>query len=170
MTNITTSQVLYDGNQNLNMLITGLNDGSANDTLLPVVDLSTVNYLPPFVKILRMDWDVNGGVVKLFWDAPDPVQFDTLASIGNRDYRYTGGLQNPSRDNAFPNSGGNGNILLSTVGFDVGSSYSIRLIMRKKFHNRFPRFGNEDPHTGDWPQQQFGDQTANKVNVGEPRA
>ena len=165
MANITTSQVLYDGNQNVNMLITGLSDGSGNDILLPVVDLSTLNYLPPFVKILRMDWDVNGGVVKLFWDDADPVQFDTLASIGNRDYRYTGGLQNPGHNNDFPNSGGNGNILLSTVGFDVGSSYSIRLIMRKKFHNRFPRFGNEDAKVGHWPSQQFGDVTANKINV-----
>ena len=166
MANITTNSILYDNNQNTTVLITGLNDGSPNDTLLTVVDLSTLTYLPPFVAIRWMDWDVNGGVVKLFWDEADPYQFETLASIGNRDYTFISGLQNPGRNPLFGNSGGNGNILLSTVGFDVGSSYTIRMKLRKKFHSRFPRLGNEDQHTENWPQQQFGaQQNPNVVNV-----
>ena len=169
MANITTNTIVYDNNQNLQVLLTGYSDGSPNDTLLVAVDLSQVTYTPPFVAIRKMDWDVNGGVVKLYWDAPDPVQFETLASIGNRNYNYVGGLKNPTKNSEFPNLGSNGNILLSTVGFDVGSSYTIRIQMRKKFFKRFPRVGNEDQRTGEWPSQSIAFDSTN-TNVGEPRA
>ena len=172
MANLTTNQIIYDNNQNAVVVLTGYNDGSANDTLITAVDCQSLTYLPPYLKILEMSWDVNGGVVRLFWDDTDPLQFANLASIGDRNYRFFGGMQNPLASNNNPRALPSGNILLSTIGFDVGSSYQIKLVVRKKYHNRFVRFGNEDPRIADWPAQTFTDPVSGggKANVGEPRA
>ena len=122
-----TSAVLHDGPRNLIMQFTGICDGSGDETLVKKVDVAALSPVPLTVKIKETQYEVNGGILKMFWEADDPVLIDSLASVGERCYEEIGGM---------PNGGGptaTGNILFSTIGFDSGSSYSVVLEMVKKF-------------------------------------
>ena len=125
----TTSQKLHDGARNVVMQFTGISDGGVGDqeTNVVKVDVSLLLPVPTSVKLLLATYEVVGGLVQLLWDADDPVPFLNLASVNEIDYRKIGGLVNPVGPT------GSGNILFSTMGFDAGSSYSIKLEMVKRF-------------------------------------
>lgn len=123
----TTSQILYDGEKNAVMQFTGVHDGSGGETLVTKVDVAELNPVPDTVKITEIEYEVSGGIVRMYWDADDPVEFLDLASVGEFEYCDIGGLVNAGA------AGRTGNILFSTIGFDSGSSYSIKLTMKKKF-------------------------------------
>lgn len=123
----TTSQILYDGVGNVTMHFTGLSEGD-NETLALKVDCSVLQPPCRSVKIMDMEYEISGGLVELFWDALDPVKFQELAKHGTFEHYRINGRVNPTM-----NAGGTGNILLSTIGFDIGSTYSIKLEMKKKF-------------------------------------
>ena len=123
----TTSQILYDGAKNVVMQFTGVNDGSGGETLVTKVDVAALNPVPDTVKITEIEYEVSGGIVRMYWDADDPVEFLDLSSVGEFEYCDIGGLVNAG------GAGRTGNIKFSTIGFDSGSSYSIKLTMKKKF-------------------------------------
>lgn len=125
----TTSQVLHDGPKNVVMQLTGSSDGAGGqETGVVKVDVSEFDPPCRTVSVRRVAYDVNGGVVKLLWDDDSaPVEFLSLSQTGVFDYRLNGGLWN-ARD-----AGESGDILLSTVGFEANSSYSLNLEMVKKF-------------------------------------
>lgn len=125
----TTSQILYDGIGNVTMQFTGLSEGD-NETLVTKVDVSALQPICRSVKIMDIEYEVSGGLLELFWDSTmDPAKFLELASVGSFDYCRENGLINPLMASGL----GTGNIKFSTVGFDVGSTYSIKLKMKKKF-------------------------------------
>lgn len=122
----TTSQVVHDGVRNVIMQFTGLSDGSGEENNVVKVDVSSLNPPCRAVKIVKATYDVNFGVVKLTWDALTPVDFLLLDGQGEFDYCKNGGLINGGGDTA------SGDILFSTEGFELNSSYSILLEMVKK--------------------------------------
>src|SRR4051812_32102343 len=122
---ISTSKLLYDGGQSAVVQLTGLCDGSSNDTLVTAVDVPIMNFNVETVAIRGLNWDVNGGVVNLYWDCEDPVLIKTLSTIGHDDYTSFGGIQNSAMPQSYSDNVYNvtinavsGNILLSTIGFD----------------------------------------------------
>ncbi len=123
----TTSQVLFDGLHRVIMQFTGTGDGAGDETNVTKVDCSALNPPCASVAIRRIDYDVGYGVVELLWDAAIPQPFLELTESGYPvDYRNIRGL---------PNGGGlgaNGNILFSTKGFELNSTYTIKLEMYKK--------------------------------------
>lgn len=125
---ITTSQVLYDGQGNVTMQFTGLSEGD-NETLVTKVDVSALTPVPVSTKIMDVEYDVSGGLLQIFWDALDPVKFLELAGNSKICYERENGAVNKAKD--LP--GFTGDIKISTVGFDVGSSYSFKLVMKKKY-------------------------------------
>lgn len=127
MGNQTTSQILYDGNRNVVMQFTGVSDGADPESNVVKVDMSALNPVPKSVKIMKSNYDVQGGVVQLLWAAADPVPFALLEGHDQFDYESIGGMVNGGGDTA------NGNILLSMLGFEAGSTYTIKLEMVKKF-------------------------------------
>lgn len=124
-----TTQTLLDGERNVVMQFTGICDGTGGDEVAATkVDVSAMSPVPLSVKILKISYDVSGGILRLLWDADDDVPFLDLASPGSEwDYRRIGGLVNGGGPSA------TGNINFTTLGFDVGSSYSIKIDMVKKF-------------------------------------
>lgn len=122
-----TSQLLYDGNRNVVMRFTGISDGYDGETNVVKVDASELTPAPKSLKIMEMSWTVSGGIVQLLWNADAPVPFANLTLVNNVDFDSIKGMVNGGGDTA------NGDILLSTLGFEAGSMYSLTLNMVKKY-------------------------------------
>lgn len=125
----TTSTVLHDGERNVSMLFSGMSDGVGQETNVVKVDVTLLTPACKRVSIVGVSYEVSGGLVVLAWEATDPIPFDQLAFSGERDYRRFNGFTVP----VDLGGGVTGNIVLSTIGFDIGSSYSFSLDMLKKF-------------------------------------
>lgn len=123
----TTSQVLYDGNRNVVMQFTGVGDGMGDEVAAPKVRVADLTPIPSSVKVMKIHYDVTGGLVQLLWAATENVPFLTLGVCDSIDYETIGGMTNGGGDTA------SGDILFSTLGFDAGSTYSITIEMVKKF-------------------------------------
>lgn len=123
-----TSQVLYDGINNVVMQFTGISDGSGDqENNVVKVKVSDLNPVPKNLKVMRIDYSVVNGTIKLLWDADEPIPF-LIANISEDiDYYKINGMTNQGGDTA------TGNILLTTQGFDASSSYAIKIEMRKKY-------------------------------------
>lgn len=122
-----TSAVLHDGVRNCVMQFTGVSDGSGQETGAVKVDVSELSPPPVTVKVRRIEYDVNGGNVKLSWDADEDVDFAVLTGQGCLDYCNINGMVNSA------NGGKTGDILLSTLGFAENSSYTVKLELIKKY-------------------------------------
>ena len=122
----TTSQVLNDGPRRLTMQFTGISEGQGDEVNVVKVRVADLIPIPKSVSVLRISYDVYGGLLQLLWSAVEPVPFLTLSGFNVIDYTMVGGLANGGGDTA------NGDILFSTLGFDTGSSYSVLLEMIKK--------------------------------------
>ena len=122
-----TSKVLYEGVRNITMQFTGTSDGSGDEDLVTKVDVSVLNPPCKRVAIEKITYDVAYGILKMFWDALTPVEFMSLGTAGVFDYDKIGGLQNtPFEEDV------TGDILFSTEGFELNSTYAITLEMVKK--------------------------------------
>lgn len=123
---VSTLQVLRDGARNLVVKATFIS-GGADQAPTKIVDVST--FQPPagpHLKVIRIDYNIQpSGLVRLQWDAPAPVDMLDLTGFDVNDYRQFGGIWN----NGGPNV--TGSILVSTVGFTIGSNYTIILEMIK---------------------------------------
>ena len=126
MTITTTSQIVHQGPRNLVMHLTGICDGTGEENKVVKINVATLVPRCDEVKIMRIEGNVAYGVVELFWDALVPVKCLELSDNIDFDYTRSGGLGN--------NAGGGktGNLLLSTVGFELNSTYSLHLELRKK--------------------------------------
>ena len=123
----TTVLKLHDGERNVVMQFSGVSDGEGNEVNERKVDVSSLTPPCSSVSIRKMMYEVSGGIVELKWDADDPVVFDRLAKTGIVDYSRIGAVINGGGPSA------TGDILISTLGFDSGSSYSVKLEMIKKY-------------------------------------
>lgn len=128
---LTTSQKLHDGTRNVVMQFTGLHDGGGggdNETNVTKIDVSEL--IPAAdrqLKVRKITYDVGGGTVRLAWADDDPVTFLLLGGQGMFCYEEMGGANNPGSTDATIS----GDIVLSTIGFAAGSSYSIKFEMVK---------------------------------------
>ncbi len=126
MTISTTVQTLHEGPRNLVMQLTGVSDGSGNESQVNKVDVSSLTPAASSISVRKISGNVAGGIVELYWDALTPVKFAELSHSVDLDYTKISGLKN--------NAGGGktGDILLSTVGFELNSNYSLHIEMIKK--------------------------------------
>lgn len=131
----TTSQVLFDGVRNCVMQFTGLCDGTGvetNEVKVRASDLNPSGSIQTHIR--RVDYSVNGGVLRILWNSNDPQTFLDLEGQGFFDYDRIGGAKNPGipPDSVSPaDASANGDILFTTLGFDTGSNYSVKLEMKK---------------------------------------
>ena len=126
MTFAVTAQTLYDGERSCVMQFTGISDGEGEEQNVAKVVAADLLPAPGVLSILKIQYDVAGGILRLLWAADDPVPFLDLSTSGVLEYEKIGGLPNPRPD------GYNGDILFTTLGFEAGSSYSATLEMKKK--------------------------------------
>jgi hypothetical protein len=124
---IASTQVLYDGTMNASVKAIGISDGGDGSNEASVTKVSVSNLIPVGgkIKILEIQYDVSYGAVTLSWDAETPVDFAHLDGFGTFKFP-AGGLINGA------GTGATGDILLTTRGFELNSTYSIILKMRKK--------------------------------------
>ena len=120
-----TQQIVYDGLRNCTVHITGIGDGTGNETAELKVDASELTPPCARLRVDRIVYDVSYGVVKLSWDGTPDVDFAVLDGQGCFDFRPAGGLNIVDETT-------NGDILLTTLGFELNSSYDILLHLVKK--------------------------------------
>lgn len=126
---ITTSTIITDGVRGVAMQFSGVYDAVGQEQNVVKVDVTALSPACVRIAIKRLTYEVSGGILQLSWDADDPIVFDNLAGqSGLRDYRKTGAIEPPRAT-----LGVTGNLLFSTIGFDVGSSYSVMLEMIKNY-------------------------------------
>jgi hypothetical protein len=113
-----------DGVVNVVLHSSGLCDIGGDLDKEVLVDLADLNARQ--VRIYGIDFNVSGGIVRLMRDTDDFQTIIDLAGDGSFDYSMIGGL--PMDEDTTDT----GNILLSTLGFDIGSSYAIKLTLKKK--------------------------------------
>jgi len=131
MADTVTTQVLVNNARNLIIKFTNESDGTGESGVTKV-DATSATYanmgVAPGIhlKVMRVQYDVNNGAVRMRWDASTDVDMLILGQgVGNHDYTFMGGLTVPVV------AGATGSILFTTVGFVSGSSYSITLEMIK---------------------------------------
>ena len=124
----TTSQTSYDGVRNVVMQFTGDSADGSDETNVIKVDVSELSPPCSRVSVAKIDYNITGpGKIKLLWGGdPAHEEFLVLSGQGTIDYPSINGLPNVT---AAPT----GDILLSTVDFDLGSAYSLILTMKKKY-------------------------------------
>lgn len=120
-----TVQKIELGPRNVVFNLTGLGDGAGQETSVIKVDASLLTPRVKTAKILKLSGVVDFGVVELFWDALVPVRFAVLSGQFSLDYERFGGLPNNAGDSK------TGNILLTTLGFEVNSTYTILMELVK---------------------------------------
>lgn len=121
----TTQQTLHNGARNAVVQVTGISDGSGNENHVVKVDISALGARAASVR--KITYNIGYGVVKLSWDALTPVDFAMLPDgYGEIDYGRIGGLKNGG------GGGATGDILLTTTGFELASSYMITFELTKK--------------------------------------
>lgn len=119
-----TTQRLEFGSRNVAFNLTGLGDGLGQETLVKKVDGTTLTPISLKLRVERISGTVDFGVVVLYWDAPTPVRFAVLSGQVDIDFNRIGGLTNNA---AYPT----GSILLSTLGFELNSTYDLLIEMVK---------------------------------------
>lgn len=121
-----TTQVIEQGPRNYIVQWTGVSDGTGNENKVVKVDVSQLTPPCGSVKIMAIQGTVSFGIVELYWDALVPKKFAELADQIDTDYCKSGGLTNNA------GIGKTGDILLSTVGFELNSTYNLYIEMVKK--------------------------------------
>lgn len=120
------SNVIYDGIRKAVVQLSCTVEQGDFELFTKKVDVGSLQYKPTMVSIEEIEYNINGGLVRLYWEANENVPIIDLTGWGEFCYDNIGEMPNPLPP------GFTGNILLSTIGFDLGSSYSIKLDLKKK--------------------------------------
>lgn len=135
MVDTVSSQVLVDGERNYVIKLNCLSDGTG-ESGVKKVDLTTMHPVPTSVRLERVQGDIFGMEVELWWEASSNVEILKMADHRvELDFCETGGLPNTKA------AGWTGNMLLTTTDASAGDSYSIVLHFKKKFTDG--RYGQE---------------------------
>ncbi len=133
MTISVTNQTLYDGPRRAKVQLSGISDGSGEQTLAMLVNARALSNLGSAaqpckrVKVERISGNTSYGNVELFWEAEVPLKFAELAGSDiMMDYSNITAIAAPSTL-----GGATGNILYSTVGFSAGSSFMLEVELIK---------------------------------------
>lgn len=121
---------VYDGEHNVVVTLENLSDGTGQTN---VVVLDATSYTPGAITkfcLNKCSYNIKGGAVVIYWDAPTRRALlfmgDSGPGMSHRDFSRWGGLRN---DVALLDS--TGDVLLTTYGFALNSSYSITLEFKK---------------------------------------
>lgn len=116
----------YDGEHNYVITMNNRCDGSGDETLVTKVDVSTLIPNPGDHLVLwHANWVISGGVVNLYWAGTPNRLLQSLSQVSDdRQYSRFGGIRNDAVL-------ATGDVLLSTIGFVAGSSYTITLEFKK---------------------------------------
>lgn len=122
-----TLQTIIDGARNAVIKATFVSAG-ADQAPTVMVNVSVLH--PPAslsLKVRKIEYNIQpSGLVRLQWEAPpDHKDMLDLTGFDHLDFRNFGGITNNGGSTA------TGNILISTQGFTLGSSYTIILGMIK---------------------------------------
>lgn len=128
MADTVASNVIFNGSQRYAVQLTNISDGTGESGVTKV-DISTLtgpqNVAPTAVTLEEVLWDIQGFTsVRLYWDHTTDDLMKVLSGSGYHDYSKAGGLHDPR------SAGGTGDILLTTDGAGVGSTYDITLVLR----------------------------------------
>ena len=119
MADAVTTQIIVSGARNLIMNFTNESDGTGENGVVKVsATQSTIH-----MTMARITYDVAGGSVRIKWNSNSPTDMVILEYAGTADYTFFGGLTNPN------NTGADGAVNFTTVGFTSGSFYTITLEM-----------------------------------------
>lgn len=130
MADTVTSQVLRDGPRNYSVRLTNISDGTG-ETNVVKVDKSTLvtgsGDEPSSLTLLRAEYSIQGfEAVKVSWDRTTDVTSLVMAGDDYRDFSAYGGMHDTG-------SGGNGDILISTIGTPAANdTYDVTLHFKKK--------------------------------------
>src|SRR3990172_6426296 len=130
----TTIQIVHTGERNAIVHLTGRATDAVQESDVVKVDISEL--LPPArrVALRKIEYAVSGGQVTLAWGADSSVPFAELE--GQEDLCFERALLQNSAESG---TGVTGDIVLTTRGFDIGSTYTITLHMIKKSCRPLPR-------------------------------
>lgn len=115
-----------DGERNVVLHSSATCEDGGNLDKEVVIDVSELSPAARAVRIYGIDYNVSGGIVRLSRDTDDFQTIIDLAGDGSFDYSMIGGLPMET------DSTDTGDLLISTLGFDIGSSYAIKLTLKKK--------------------------------------
>jgi hypothetical protein len=128
MADTVTTKVVLNTPKKLVVHLTNLSDGTG-ESAVAKVDKSAYTGLnglePSKLVVERIEFDVSSMRVSLLWDQTSDEQIAVLQGSGFLDWRDSGGLIGA-------NTGGPGDILLTTTGHAAGDGYDITLYLRKK--------------------------------------
>lgn len=131
MVDTVTTKTLFDSPKRLIVQLTNVSDGTGEAAVIKV-DKSTFtgqNKLEPSkLGIEKIEYDVSNMRVLLQWDQTTDETIAVLQGHGVLDYWEDG----KHSCNIGVNTGGTGDILLTTAGQAVGEGYTIKLHLRKK--------------------------------------
>lgn len=123
MADAVTTQVLFNGEKKLIVLLTNISDGTGESAVSKIAAATYGSNL----RIMGLKYSTFGMAVRLLWDADADVPAWLIPSDadGCHDFSSFGGLKNAGGD------GVTGNISLTTVGHTSGDTYSIILELAK---------------------------------------
>lgn len=131
MADTVTTKTLFNSPSKLVVQLTSLSDGTGETNVLKV-DKSTFTGLngvePSKLTIEKIVYDVSSMRVKLTWDQSSDETIAVLQGEGCIDWYKNG----RSARNVGANTGGAGDILLTTTNHSAGDGYEITLYMHKK--------------------------------------
>ena len=129
---VKSTATIFDGNRRVSLQVSGISDGAGQLTLEPLAIASAFNPAAKALKVLKVAGSVSYGVVELYWEALPPVKFLTLSGDSICfDFSETGAL-----NKAAAGADATGNILISTIGFSAGSTYSLQIDMTKQYRDK----------------------------------
>src|ERR1700722_377252 len=119
MADTVTTSIVVSGAKNLIMHFTDESDGTGENGVTKVSATQSSIHM----TMARITYNVQGGSLRIQWNASSPTDMEILEFAGVADYTFFGGLTNPN------NTGADGAVKFTTVGFTGGSSYSVTLEM-----------------------------------------
>lgn len=129
MADTVSTKTLFDGTKDLVVQLLNSSDGTGESAVVKV-DISTLTgpngSAPTSVAVMKIDYDIFGMNVGLFFDRTTDVKIASLAAgQGCIDYTDVGGFVGNT-------AGDTGDIYLTTIGHTLGDSYNIILHLRKR--------------------------------------
>lgn len=128
MADTVTTKTIFNSPKKLVVHITSLSDGTGESNVVKV-DKSTFTGLngsePSKLVVEKIVYDVSSMRVLLTWDQTSDETIAVLQGEGKLCWKKSGG-------NIGANTGGTGDILLTTANQAVGDGYDITLYLRKK--------------------------------------
>lgn len=145
MADAVTTQTIFDSPQRVKVHWTNVSDGTG-ETNVKKLDISTLKVAaatsagaaaaPLALDIEEVRWNMQGFTnVKITWDHTTDDTALVLAGSGYDDFRNNGDPRDAGTISALrdPRStGGDGSILLTTVGAAAAATYDISVIFRKR--------------------------------------